>query len=133
MQQRLACLGGAGRLLTLHGAMKIAGLSEPEEIYRAMECGEFGYNEKLLVNGDPRHGRSWIQIESGSFIRWLERRSQLPIAQTKTNIQEILFKLGVMQAEIYDQHKTLHELVSLFTKQNSRPVVRWRRRERQKI
>lgn len=70
-------IGGAPRWLNMAAAMKIGGFTDPSVIYKAIESGELRVNEKLLYNKDPTHEKSWIQIETASFLQWLEGCARL--------------------------------------------------------
>jgi hypothetical protein len=124
MWDRLGVIGGAGIHLNMFAAMKIAGFADPEQLYKGMDAHEFEFNEKMLTNGDPRNDTSWIQIDTVSFIQWLERRSQLPLQQTRADIQEILFKLGIIQDELYRHGQIITQIDNRFFENRKRSVAR---------
>lgn len=132
MWDRLNIMGAGGRWLNGYSAMRLGGFTNPEELCRAIECGEFQCNQKMLVDGDPRNSRSMIRIEAGSYIRWLERRRHLPLQETKAKIEDITWRLGMLQTEIGQIQQQINRLVTLFEKQNS-PVVRRQGRRLKKL
>jgi len=128
MWDRLNLLGAGGQWLNEYAAMRIGGLTDIEELYRAIELREFGISEAMLVDGDVRNPRSSIRIEAGSYVRWLDRRSQLPLAATKAKIEDMTWRLGMMQTEIGQITQAISRLVTLFEKLNKRPVGQITRR-----
>lgn len=117
MEERLSLLGGGGRWLNLFGAMKIGGFADPSIIFKAIRDGEIEINKELLCDGDPENKRSWIQIETTSFIRWLERRSQLDFAWVHGRFGDVLrfqarvdAKLGYLQRQIADTKVAVRQL-----------------------
>ena len=117
MQERLSVLGGGGRWLNIFGAMKIGGFADPSVIFEAIRDGEIEVNKKLLCDGDPENERSWIQIETTSFIRWLERRSRLDFAWVHGRFGDVLrfqagidAKLGHLQRQISDTKVAIRQI-----------------------
>ena len=90
MNDRLRLIGGAGRYLNLFAAMKIGGFSDPAEIYQAIKTGEVKCNENLWHNHDPTSEKSWIQIETESYLKWLDGRLRLSadIVYRRLDIQQ---------------------------------------------
>jgi hypothetical protein len=107
MQERLGVLGGGGQWLNMFAAMKIGGLTDPEILYGAMQAHEFIFNENMLINGDPRNEKSWIRIESDSFLQWIERRSHIEQVELRDMFGQImrqnvmlLIKIAMVQREM---------------------------------
>ena len=111
MWDRLNLLGAGGQWLNEYAAMRIGGLTDIEELYRAIELREFGISEAMLVDGDVRNPRSSIRIEA-----------------TKAKIEDMTWRLGMMQTEIGQITQAISRLVTLFEKLNKRPVGQITRR-----
>ena len=73
----------------MFAAMKIGGFTYPVPIYQAIRAGEIVVNEKLCRKENPEAQDAWIQIEAESFIRWLERRSQVDIGDLRHRLEDI--------------------------------------------
>ena len=118
-------LGGAGRMLNLQAAMKLGGFKDAEIVYKAMDAREFEFNEKMLVENDPRNERSWIHIDAESYLQWIEKRNQIEIGAARKYAHEVLIKLGLLQAQMYNLEHLVRTLIdNRRTQRPARPRIR---------
>ena len=100
MRERLSILGGGGRWINLFAAIKIGGFTDPVPIYEAIRAGEIVVNEKLCSKENPEAQDAWIQIEAESFIRWLERRTQVDVGAYRDRLEAIRRCLSGLEIKV---------------------------------